>query len=174
MFIRKLINKIEFLLCSREHYVQILRRGGVTIGEDCYIEKDTLFGSEPYLIKLGNSVRISSGVKFVTHDGGMWVLRKMGICPDGDIFGPIEIKDGTHIGWNAIIMPNVTIGSNCIIGCGAVVTKNIPDNSVAVGVPARVIETVDTYYEKNKSKIVMTHSMSPAEKREFLEKEYKL
>lgn len=174
MFIRKLINKIEFLLCSREQYIQILRRGGVTIGEDCYIEKDTLFGSEPYLIKLGNSVRISSGVKFVTHDGGMWALRKKGICPDGDIFGPIEVKDGTHIGWNAIIMPNVTIGSNCIIGCGAVVTKSIPDNSVAVGVPARVIETVDTYYEKNKAKIVMTHSMSPAEKREFLEKEYQL
>ena len=119
-------------------------------------------------------MRVSSGVKFVTHDGGMWTLRKMGICPDGDIFGPIEIKDGTHIGWNGIIMPNVTIGSNCIIGCGAVVTKSIPDNSVAVGVPARVIETVDTYYEKNKDKIVMTHSMSPAEKREFLEKEYKL
>ena len=174
MFIKKIINKMEFLLSSRDHYIKILRREGVTIGENCYIEKDTLFGSEPYLIKLGNSVRVSSGVKFVTHDGGLWAIRQKEICPDGDIFGPIEVKDGTHIGWNTIIMPNVTIGANCIIGCGAVVTKSIPDNSVAMGVPARVIETLDTYYEKNKDKIVMTHSMSPAQKRAFLEKEYLL
>lgn len=51
MFILKLIRKIEFLISDRNHYVDILRRGGVTIGEGCYIEKDTLFGSEPYLIK---------------------------------------------------------------------------------------------------------------------------
>lgn len=169
MFISKLIKKIEFLLSDRKHYVDILRRGGVTIGEGCYIEKDTLFGSEPYLIKLGNNVRISSGVKFVTHDGGMWALRKQGICQDGDIFGRIEIKDGTHVGWNVIIMPNVTIGHNCIIGCGAIVTKDIPDNSVAVGIPARVIEDLDSYYKKNKNKIVMTHNMSAAEKKKYLE-----
>lgn len=59
------------------------------------------------------------------------------------IFGKIEIGDNVHIGWNTIIMPNVSIGNNCVIGAGAVVTKSIPDNSVAVGVPARVIESID-------------------------------
>lgn len=64
-------------------------------------------------------------------------------------------------------MPGVTIGKNCIIGCGAVVTKNIPDNSVAVGVPARVIETIEEYAEKNAKKVVLTKQMTC--KREFLE-----
>ena len=45
-------------------------------------------------------------------------IKKERICQDRDIFGRIEIKDGTHVGWNVIIMPNVTIDHNCIIGCG--------------------------------------------------------
>ena len=48
------------------------------------------------------------------------------------------------------MLPGVTIGSNVIIGAGAVVSKNIPDNSVAVGIPARVIKTADEYLEKLK------------------------
>lgn len=45
-------------------------------------------------------------------------------------------------------MPGVTIGKRCVIGAGAVVSKDIPDNSVAVGVPARVISTTEQYAEK--------------------------
>ncbi len=60
------------------------------------------------------------------------------------------IGNNVYIGNNVIILPGVTIGNNVIIGAGAVVTKNIPDNSVAVGVPARVIKTADEYLEKIK------------------------
>lgn len=49
-----------------------------------------------------------------------------------------------------IILPGVIIGNNVIVGAGAVVAKDIPDNSVAVGVPARVIKTADEYLEKIK------------------------
>lgn len=123
-------------------------RGGVQ-GKNCTIFPNVEFGSEPYLIELGDNVRVTNGVRFVTHDGSLWVLRNMGKVDDSvGKFGKIRVGNNTHIGWNAIIMPGVTIGSNCIIGCGAVVTKDIPDNSVAVGVPARVIETIDEYYEK--------------------------
>lgn len=75
---------------------------------------------------------------------------------------------------NVTIMPGVTIGSNCIIGCGAVVTKDIPDNSIAVGVPAKVIETIDDYYEKNKDLVDYTKNLSPTEKKEYLIKKYTL
>ena len=71
-------------------------------------------------------------------------------------------------------MPGVTIGSNVVIGCGAIVTREVPDNSVAVGVPARVIETVDEYYEKNKTLIVETKQLSWTEKRKFLLGRYDL
>lgn len=64
-------------------------------------------------------MRITNGVRFVTHDGGLWVLRKLEKI-DSSIgkFGKIVVGSNTHIGWNAIIMPGVTIGKNCIIGCG--------------------------------------------------------
>lgn len=61
------------------------------------------------------------------------------------------IGNDVYIGNNVIILPGVTIGNNVIIGAGAVVTKTIPDNSVAVGVPARVIKTADEYLEKIKT-----------------------
>ena len=46
--------------------------------------------------------------------------------------------------------------NNCVIGCGAIVTKDIPDNSIAVGIPAKVIETVDDYAEKHRMQFVNT------------------
>ena len=66
-------------------------------------------------------------------------------------------------------MPGVSIGNNCIVGVGAVVTKNIPDNSIAVGIPAKVIETIDEYLKKNKNNFVFTKEMSQKEKKKYLE-----
>lgn len=118
-------------------------------------------------------MRINSGVQLVTHDGGVWVLRWLyDELRQADLFGSIVIGNNVHIGTNAIIMPGVTIGSNCVIGCGAVVTKNIPDYSIAVGVPARVIETVDEYRWKNESRMESTKGMSRQEKKEYLCKKH--
>lgn len=152
-----------------KHPVEYWREKGVKIGNNCEIYASASFGSEPYLISLGNHVRVNAGVHFVTHDGGMWVLRE--IVNRGetfDLFGEINVGNNVHIGTNCIIMPGVSIGSNVVVGCGAIVTRNIPDNSVAVGVPARVIETVDEYYEKNKDLIVETKLLSQQEKRKYL------
>lgn len=146
-----------------------MRNLGLQMGEDCAIEGSVTFGSEPYLISLGNHVRVNPGVKFITHDGGVWVLR--GMKPEYqniDLFGKITVGDNVHIGTDATIMPGVNIGSNCIIGCGAIVTRDIPDNSVAVGVPARVIESIEEYEKKNKDRFVYTKSMTSEEKRNYL------
>lgn len=163
-----MINRILFMimwsLTKRSKRADIIRKQGVEIGSGCEIYRDVYFGSEPYLIKIGNNVRLTSGVKFCTHDGGIWTLRKMKLAENADIFGKIEIGNNVHIGWNTIIMPNVKIGNNCIIGCGAVVTKNIPDNSIAVGVPAKIIKTVDEYCNCNNEKMVFTANLSGIEK----------
>lgn len=166
--LHKLFKKICIAISNNDQYIKILRQQGMVIGEECDINKTALFGSEPYLITMGNGVRVTGGACFITHDGGLWVTRRLGLTDErADKFGKIVIGDNTNIGLNSIIMPGVTIGKNCIIGCGAVVTKNIPDNSVAVGVPARVIETIEEYAEKNAKKVVLTKQMTC--KREFLE-----
>ncbi len=147
-----------------------IRLGG-KLGSDCEIYPNVEFGSEPYLIQIGNHVRITNGVRFVTHDGGVWVLRELGM-ENIDIFGKITIGNNVHVGWNAIIMPNVHIGNNVVIGAGAVVTKDIPDNSVAVGVPARVIETIDEYREKSSRRGDFVKNLSWNEKKRYLQEKY--
>lgn len=172
MSLKKILEKIRWKLADPDEVCKILREKGMKIGDGCEIYKDVSFGSEPYLIKLGNQVRVTSGVKFITHDGGVWVLRNNGKLPNADIFGKIDIGDNVHIGMNAIIMPGVTIGNNVIIGCGAIVTKNIPDDSVAVGIPARVIESIDTYYQKNQPLCVFTKDLTAKKKKDFLKQKY--
>lgn len=106
------------------------------------------WSTEPWIITLGENVHITDGVKFITHDGGTLLYRSM--IPDLEITKPIVVGNDVYIGNNVMILPGVTIGNNVVIGAGAVVTKSIPDNSVAVGVPARVIKTADEYLEKLK------------------------
>ena len=98
------------------------------------------------IITLGNNVHITDGVKFITHDGGTLLFRDR--VPDLEITKPITVGDNVYIGNNVILMAGAKVGNNVVIGAGAVVTKEIPDNSVAVGVPARVIKTADAYFEK--------------------------
>jgi acetyltransferase-like isoleucine patch superfamily enzyme len=153
----------------RRNPAKYWRSKGVIIGEMCEIYASASFGSEPYLITLGNHVRINAGVNFVTHDGGVWVLRELyEELKDIDMFGKIHVGNNVHIGTNALIMPGVTIGNNCIIGCGAIVTKDVPDNSIAVGVPARVIESVEEYKEKHLKDFERTKMLSRAEKEVYL------
>jgi sugar O-acyltransferase (sialic acid O-acetyltransferase NeuD family) len=65
------------------------------------------------------------------------------ICPNVSISGNCEIGEMTFIGTGAIILPKVKIGKNVIIGAGALVTKNIPDNCVAFGSPAKIIKELE-------------------------------
>ena len=116
---------------------------GVRMGKNVVIYglASKMFGSEPWMISLGDNVYITAGVTFVTHDGGTLILRKE--VPDLEWTAPINVGNDVYIGVRAIILPGVSIGNRCIIGAGAVVAKSIPDNSVAVGVPARVIKSTD-------------------------------
>lgn len=168
----KIIDKI----LKNINTIKFWRKKGALIGEDCDISVNASLGSEPYLINIGNHVRINSGVNLITHDGGVWVLRELSDAEnseDIDLFGKINIKDNVHIGTNAIIMPGITIGCNCIIGCAAIVTHDIPDNSIAVGTPARVIETIDKYEKKHINDFMYTKSLNGKEKKKVLLETFK-
>lgn len=167
--IKKVWRKIKIAFANNEKYIEILRLGGVQIGKGCVIDKTAEFGTEPYLISIGDNVRITKGVRFITHDGGLWVPRRMGLVDvNADRFGAIYVGENTNIGWDAIIMPGVRIGKNCVVGCGAIVTKDVSDNVVVAGVPAKVIETIEEYAQKNKAKCVNTKNLNSEEKKKFI------
>lgn len=128
------------------------------------------WSTEPWLITLGNNVHITDGVRFETHDGGTLLFRNQ--IPDLEITKPIIVGNDVYIGNNVILMPGVKVGNKVIIGAGAIVTKDIPDNSVAVGVPARVIKTADEYFEKIQKESLHLGHLKSQEKDKALMKYY--
>jgi acetyltransferase-like isoleucine patch superfamily enzyme len=154
---------VRFLRARRWHKDPkgYLAAMGVQIGDGCRIYgiPEEVFGSEPYLCRLGDHVSITSGVRFVSHDGGVWVFRDE--YPDLDVFGPIRVGSNVFIGINTIIMPGVTIGDNVVIGSGSVVTRSIPSGSVAAGVPARVLRPLEEYKAKAVARGLHLRSLAP-------------
>ena len=126
---------------------------GLNCGKNVTVMGGANFGSEPYLITLKDNVRISNDVMFITHDGGNWVFRHKEPYIDVNRFGKIVVDEYAFIGARATIMPGVHIGKNSVVATGAVVTKNVPDNSVVAGVPARKICDVSEYSEKMKNRM---------------------
>ena len=93
-------------------------KGNIQIGNDVIIGPNVVLRASNHIYN-----DISKSIRYQSHDGGK-----------------INIEDDVWIGSNVIILPNINIGKGSIIGAGSVVTKNIPEYSVAVGVPARVIK----------------------------------
>lgn len=146
--ILRYINKLLLWLYFKYDPICCSRRMGVQIGVDCkiYGNDPNMWGTEPFLIRLGNNVHITDGCKFICHDGGTLILRQKTV--DLEITAPIIIGNNVYLGLQTIIMPGVSIGDNVIIGARSIVTKDIKSNSVAVGSPAKVIKTVDEYHKK--------------------------
>ncbi|SEI92473.1 Acetyltransferase (isoleucine patch superfamily) [Bhargavaea ginsengi] len=145
-------------------------RNGLQLGSNCRILGKPNFGSEPYLIKIGDRCTITSGVKFVTHDGGTWVFRDNPQYKHIKKYGKIDIGNNCFIGIDTIIMPGVKIGENTVVGAGSIVTKDIPGNSVAVGSPARVIMTLEEYIERSeKNRTIFPENFNES-KKEYLTK----
>ncbi len=90
-------------------------------------------------VTIGSNVFIGPGVQLYTASHPLDTMTRR----THKISKPITIGNDCWIGGNAIILPGVTVGNGCVIGAGSVVTKNIPDNSMAVGNPAKVIKKLN-------------------------------
>lgn len=162
----------KFFLKSNTARIRYLRDSGAKIGDGCSIKSTEILGSDPYLVEIGDKTYFSgSNIKIFTHDGGIAELFHMGVASKRlDCLGKVKIGSNCFIGHGTIILKHVTIGDNCVIGAGSVVSKSIPAGSVAAGVPAKVICTVEEYYEKNKDFLDDTVNWNAYEKRRYIEK----
>lgn len=118
--------------------------GDIIIGDYCRIGlSNTVIGP----ITIGNRVNISQNVVLIGLDHNYQDVHK-GIIEQGVTTSPINIGDDTIIGANTIVLSGITIGKHCFIGAGCLVNKDIPDYTVAVGNPVRIIKQYDFNQEK--------------------------
>ena len=127
-----------------------------SVGENFFYQP-RFIPSDPELIKFHNNVTVASGVTFINHDLIHNVMKNIDNREYDYYSGCIEVMDNVFIGSNSTILPNVKIGPNVVIAAGSVVTKDVPENSVVAGVPAKVIGSFDEYMNKRKN--IKCHSV---------------
>lgn len=140
--VRRALDRLELLRSGKEAYA---RKRGVRIGTGCRILSDVVT-TEPWLITIGDRVTISSDVRLITHDGSGWLVsddrgRRYR-------YAPITIGSEVFIGAGVTILPGVTIGDRVVIGAGSVVSRDVPSDTVAAGVPARPIRSYAEFVQR--------------------------
>lgn len=150
---RKLINKVKAMLkrvlgIREVSMVDELKTKGFTIGERCNIQPGCIIDdSHSWHIEIGDDVTLAPRVHILAHDASTWTF-----------IGYTKIKNTVignrvFIGASSIILPGVSIGNDVIIGAGSIVTKNVPDNTIYAGNPAKFIMNTDDYIEQERQKM---------------------
>ena len=132
----------------------------IEVGENFYANKDCIF-MDINTIRFGNNVIIGPRCSFYCagHPLDPEVRNR-----DRLEFGlPIHVGDDVWIGGNSVILPGITIGNNSVVGAGSVVTKDVPDDVVVAGNPAKVIKNI-TEQEKEKCRMMRDNYYSKREK----------
>jgi len=123
---------------------------GAQIGRNCNLCAHTLIESD---VIIGDNVTVKSGVYIwdgTRIENNVFLGPNATLTNDNmprskqypETFTGITLKEGCSVGANATILPGITIGRSAIVGAGAVVTKNVPDNAVVIGNPAKVIKYI--------------------------------
>lgn len=154
--LNRIVNKFfsELERLKWQSYYKTCKKKGLYLGKEVSLQNGINFGSEPFLIKIGDFSRVSSSVLFITHSGGSTIMKKIDAYRNVRVFGGIKIGDNTFIGAKSSITHSVSIGNNCIIAVGSVVNTSVPDNSVYGGIPAKYICSTEEYYERKKKENV--------------------
>jgi len=159
---------LKLLLRKLQSPNTVARKEGVNFGRHCHFRTKN-FGSEPYLIEIGDFVTTSRDVDFVTHDGAVAVLRHL--YPEHqniDLIDKIVIRNNVFIGMGAILLPGTYIEDNVIVGARSLIKGRLEANSVYAGIPAKRIGSLEEYLDKNRHKFFETKQLAAKEKKETL------
>lgn len=159
---------IVYFLYKKLFPIKYAKKIGVKVGKNCRLI-NVSFSTEPYLVELGNHVSATC-TRFETHDGGVWVIRDK--QPDIDVVKPIKIGNNVFLGYGSVVLPGVTIGDNVVIGAYSVVSRDIPDNMVAAGIPAKIIKPLEDYQKKVIATGDNTKKLTPQEKKNYYLQKY--
>ena len=124
---------------------------GATIGDGCNICAHTLIEND---VVIGNDVTVKSGVYLwdgIVVEDNVFIGPCVAFTNDKmprskqypNKFLKTTLKKNASIGANSTILPGISLGENCMVGAGAVVTKSVPDNAVVVGNPAKIIRYIE-------------------------------
>lgn len=162
MLMRSLKRLLSHIALSHGHLLGLYRRicrpngyqwaiyvkkfaGLYAMGEGCCIQSNVSI-TDPAHVRLGDNVHLT-GCSLFGHDGVISMLKQYtGLKLDR--VGKIDIRSNVFVGHQAIIMPGVTIGPNVIVAAGAVVSRDVPPNSLVGGVPARRICSLDEFIQR--------------------------
>jgi maltose O-acetyltransferase len=161
-------------MLSSKIYLKRLQHNGLKIGRNVYImTPQDIDGNLCWLVSIGDDCVLSQDVLILAHDAS--TEKHLGY----NKISKVTIGCRTYIGARAIILPGVNIGDDVIIGAGSVVTHDIPNNSVAVGNPARVIKSTSEYIEEHKknlptrSRRLRGKALQTSESKKFIQEELK-
>lgn len=172
-YIFRILSKI----LGQKWLIKYYKNLGIEIGDNTHIFS-RIISSEPYMIKIGSNVTISTGVTLLTHDASIGPV--MGRDKYSDIVGPITIGDNCFIGASSIILCGVSIPNNCIVAAGSVVTKTImaPKDIVKAndecegfiigGNPAKYICSISKFIQKRENNFLKMHGVSLTERKSII------
>jgi acetyltransferase-like isoleucine patch superfamily enzyme len=144
---QKILNMIARVTLHRGLRIWLYRQMGINIGENCVVEMFCYLDDQfPELIFFDDHSGPSRHVVILCHDD---VAAKAEGSPEAledfearhGFVAPVRLKSYSGIGLRSILLPGVTVGEGSMIGAGAVVNKSVPDQSLAVGIPAKVVKT---------------------------------
>ena len=143
----KLINRFLSRMRGEQNIDKLISRG-LIIGKNCKLGSCTIDPSHCFHITIGDNVTFGPRVHILAHDASTKVFLNHTRVAN------VRIGSNVFIGAHSIVLPGVTIGDNVIVGAGSVVTHDIPSESVAVGVPARVIKSMEEYLDKRRQEML--------------------